>query len=60
MQRAFVVQFGAECDLAECFRGRAEHVRTGDSIRFETLDQLLTFLVDSIQREMRIATEEKR
>jgi hypothetical protein len=57
MHRAFVVQIKAECDPSETLSGRVEHVRSGESIRFEGLNQLMKFLADCIEREKQ--TEEQ-
>jgi hypothetical protein len=55
MQRAFVVQLKADCDPPKTLSGRVEHVHSGDSIRFESLEQLVKFLADSIAREKQVS-----
>jgi hypothetical protein len=51
MERAFVVQLRREPDLElGIFEGRVEHVDSGCSTRFETLEEFLTFVVSSIIR----------
>lgn len=48
-QRAFVVQFAAENDAADVEpRGRVEHVRTGHSAQFGSLDEFWTFVVATL------------
>jgi hypothetical protein len=45
VDRAFVVQFSPETSLADgAHGGRVEHVHSGRSARFESLDQLLAFV----------------
>lgn len=45
-ERAFVVWLRADSrPEAQDYRGRVEHVRTGDLAHFESLDELLAFLV---------------
>ena len=42
---SFVIKFGSETNAAAGkFLGRIEHVGSGQSIRFDSLDQLLEFL----------------
>ena len=44
--RAFVVQFRAETDVvAGHLVGRVEHVVTGQATKFQTLEDLLVFMV---------------
>jgi hypothetical protein len=43
-RRAFVVQFRDGATLANGCAGRVEHVRTGDAVHFETLNELLRFI----------------
>jgi len=44
--RAFVVQFREDTGSAgTCFTGRAEHMVTGRTARFESPDELLAFFV---------------
>ena len=44
-ERAFVVWLRADCRPAEHdVRGRAEHVRSGNLVHFESLAELLAFL----------------
>ncbi|MEW6268822.1 MAG: hypothetical protein AB1689_05940 [Thermodesulfobacteriota bacterium] len=43
--RAFVVQLSAEADPGtRRLSGRVEHVVSGESVRFESLEQLLAFI----------------
>jgi len=43
--RAFVVQLSSDAELGEQrFVGRVEHVTTGQSVHFESLDELLAFI----------------
>lgn len=45
VERAFVVQFSGEASVPDrLIRGRVEHVGTGRSRRFESLDELLAFV----------------
>lgn len=45
MQRAFVLQLHAEADVAQGrIIGRVEHVLSGHTAHFQTLDELLEFL----------------
>jgi hypothetical protein len=47
--RAFVLQFHAQADLRHWqWIGRVEHVRSADSARFGSLDELLDFLVKAL------------
>lgn len=44
---AFVIQFRPETDVkAERFEGRIEHIPSSRAIRFQSLDQLLTFIAE--------------
>jgi hypothetical protein len=51
---AFVIQFRPETDVKTGrFEGRIEHIPSSRAIRFQTLDQLLTFIAKvlaSVQR----------
>ena len=51
MRRALVVQLSAECSAGKPIRGRVEHVRTAEEIRFQSVDQLVDFLIRSLARE---------
>ena len=43
--RAFVVQFGKDTDVAQGpFRGRVEHVVSGQAAHFQRLEELLAFI----------------
>ncbi len=45
VQRAFVVQFRLETDLAQGrWVGRVEHVASGQATLFDTLDELTAFI----------------
>jgi hypothetical protein len=42
---SFVIKFGMETNAAaEKFQGRIEHVGSGQTLRFDSLDQLMEFL----------------
>lgn len=44
-ERAFVVWLRADCRPAEGeYRGRVEHVRSGNLAHFESIEELLAFL----------------
>ena len=46
-ERAFVVWLRGDCrPAAQDLRGRAEHVRSGARVHFESLAELLAFLVN--------------
>ena len=46
MHRAFGVQFRVEADVErERFEGRVEHMVSGQSSRFHSLNELLAFIV---------------
>ena len=49
-QRAFVIQFRPEADLAagQCL-GRVEHIASFQAIRFHSLDELLAFLTRMLE-----------
>ena len=62
-ERAFVVQFSADANLAEGRAlGRAEHVCTGRTVHFTAMDQLVAFLDElmSAQQEATEPTERSR
>ncbi len=45
-KRAFVVQFHAEAQVEhEHFQGRVEHLVSGQAAHFESLEELLAFIV---------------
>ncbi|MFH0343348.1 MAG: hypothetical protein ACHBNF_14765 [Chromatiales bacterium] len=45
VERAFVLQFRPEADIEQGpFRGRVEHVQSGQAARFGSLEELLEFL----------------
>jgi hypothetical protein len=47
--RAFVVQFRADTDAkAGRFKGRVEHVGSGRVAHFQSLDELLAFIVQML------------
>jgi hypothetical protein len=49
VQRAFVVQFGAQTDVAlGHFEGRVEHVVSGHARRFQTLEEFVGSLVQML------------
>ena len=48
--RAFLVQLASDCDPAgDGVRGRVEHVRTGEATRFQSLRELVTFMLGVIK-----------
>jgi hypothetical protein len=49
-RRAFVVKLGADADCAHLV-GRIEHVESGQTVRFETLEGLGDFLAQVIDLE---------
>lgn len=50
--RVFVVHLRADADVQHGgFRGRVQHVRSGDAAHFESLDELATFLTACIDGE---------
>ena len=50
IQRAFVVQFAADTALSDAgMAGRAEHIVSGQAIRFHSLEELLTFITQVLQ-----------
>jgi hypothetical protein len=52
MVRAFVVQFQSDASVSECrLSGRIEHLRTGDVVHFNSLDELLRFVEDRIEAD---------
>ena len=45
VSRSFVVQFTRDtAPAARCFRGRVEHIESGRSRRFASLDELVAFV----------------
>lgn len=59
MRRAFVVKLTSECDPENKLCGRVEHLYSGQTLRFESLDQFLKFLSLSLENEKRIETQER-
>lgn len=55
-ERAFVIQFDPVAGTRGRVRGRVEMVASGEAIRFGSMKQLTTFLVDVLRRP--VATEE--
>ena len=51
MSRAFVVQLNAECDPESNFRGRVEHVRSGEAIHFRSWEEFLAFVIRIVGNE---------
>ena len=51
MRRAFVVEFSKDCEPGTSFRGRVEHIPSGEAIHFRSLKEFLWFLIHSIKRE---------
>lgn len=51
-QRAFVLQFHPQADVAEgVFVGRAEHVVSGQSVRFASFEELVAFLARTLPKK---------
>jgi hypothetical protein len=49
--RAFLVQLASDCDPAgDGVRGRVEHVRTGEAARFQSLPELVTFMLGVLKQ----------
>ncbi|MFO1351393.1 MAG: hypothetical protein U1F68_12275 [Gammaproteobacteria bacterium] len=48
LDRAFVVQFGAPGRADVLAAGRAEHITSGRVIHFQSIEQLLAFLRDTL------------
>jgi len=56
---AFVIQFRPETDVkARRFEGRMEHIPSTRAIRFQSLDQLLSFIAEVLANVQR--TEETK
>ena len=52
VRRAFVVQFRAEAELEQgCFRGRVEHVLSGQVTKFSSVEELLAFFAHVLSQE---------
>ncbi|NOT57922.1 MAG: hypothetical protein HOP18_25240 [Deltaproteobacteria bacterium] len=52
VHRAFVVQFRVEANLErDRFTGRVEHVLSGQSSRFSSVEELVTFFVRILGQE---------
>jgi len=47
--RAFIVHFTRDAELVEQVRGRVEHVTTGRSKQFSTIDDLFAFVREVMQ-----------
>jgi hypothetical protein len=48
--RAFLVQLASDCDPGgDGVRGRVEHVRTGEATRFQSLPELVAFMMGVIK-----------
>jgi hypothetical protein len=48
--RAFVVQFREQADSAnQHFSGRAEHMTSGDAVRFQSPEELLAFFAEVLR-----------
>ena len=57
MVRAFVVLFRSDVNVRERrLSGRIEHVRTGDVVHFNSLDELLRFVEDRIEADRKEST----
>jgi hypothetical protein len=56
VRRAFVVRFRAEADPeVECWPGRIEHVQSGLSVEFRSLQELHSFVRRMFEQEKGIA-----
>lgn len=54
MRQAFVLQLGAETDTArQHFVGVIEEVDTGRELRFKSTGELLAFLAQCLERELK-------
>ena len=49
-ERAFVIQFEPAAGARSPFRGRVEMVASGEAIRFGSMKQLVSFLIDILRR----------
>ena len=50
VSRSFVVQFTSDtAPTSQCFRGRVEHIDSGRSQRFDSLDNLVAFLTEALE-----------
>jgi len=50
VSRSFVVQFTSDTvPASQCLRGRVEHIDSGRSQRFDSLDNLVAFFTEVIQ-----------
>jgi hypothetical protein len=50
IQHAFVVQFAADTSLRDAdMAGRVEHIASGQAIRFQSTEELLTFVTQVLQ-----------
>jgi hypothetical protein len=50
-EQAFVVQFGRETDVANRhLAGRVEHVVSGKVARFQSLDELVAFMTETLRQ----------
>jgi hypothetical protein len=58
-KRAFVVKVSAGADSAH-IAGRVEHVTSGTSARFEAIEQLGTFIIETLSREADAADARQR
>jgi hypothetical protein len=57
-RRAFVIQFRAETnDLQERFAGRVEHVVSGQTTHFQSVEELLAF-ISRVLAGMRVESPE--
>lgn len=51
VSRAFLVQLAADCEPGgQVVRGRVEHVRSGEAMRFASLPELAAFMFDVCSR----------
>ena len=52
VSQSFVVQFAADTlPASNCYRGRVEHIDSGRSQRFTSLDELITFVNELLKTE---------
>ena len=59
MHRAFVIQLATECEGTRKIQGRVEHIRSGEAIHFDGLEQLAEFLNQSLRNERLIENQER-
>ena len=59
-ERAFVLQFRRETDITQGpFDGRVEHVVSGQTTQFHSLEELLAFLTQVLQAQIQQSQTDK-